>query len=120
MNINQDQATMFIPQQKSIHENSKESYREEIGKGHSKTFRFRIWKILYLTKLPLTDREIMAFLSESDVNNVRPEITRLKNDGLINEFDKIKCKITGKTVRRVIICSDQYSERKIVKDRFSI
>ncbi len=60
---------------------------------------------------PLTDREIMQTLQEIDPNNVRPEITRLKQDGLLIEVGKNKCSFTGKTVRLVTVTGTPYFNR---------
>ena len=73
--------------------------------------RKRIWETLRDSNKPMTDRELMAELSEDDVNNVRPEVTRLKQDGLIRECEKKICQWTGKKVRQTVICSTAYHTR---------
>lgn len=88
---------------KAIHENSVESHidHEEAGKGN--TYRHQIINLLTYTQQHMTDRQIIDRLHVTDVNNIRPEITRLKQLGVISEVGKTKCPITGKTVRLVAI-----------------
>ncbi|KKN51743.1 hypothetical protein LCGC14_0619200, partial [marine sediment metagenome] len=89
---------------KDIHDNSRLSHAEHEAEGKGRTYRQRIVSLLMTTqKSSMTDREIMAVLQVIDVNNIRPEITRLKQAGVIRESGKIKCPVTGKTVRTVCI-----------------
>lgn len=85
---------------KAIHENSAISYSEQNEAGRTEHFRKAIMRILSDGK-PRTDRQVMAILKETDVNNVRPEITRLKQAGKIKEVGKVVCEYTGKKVRQV-------------------
>ena len=96
---------------KAMHTNSTESYREQKKNGKTDHFRKRIWETLRDSNKPMTDREIMAELNEADCNNVRPEVTRLKQDGLIRECEKKICQWTGKKVRQTVICSTAYHTR---------
>ncbi len=82
---------------KAIHENSTVSYVEQKVKGRTEHFRKAIFRLA--SNNAKTDREYMDILKESDVNNVRPEITRLKQDGLLTECAKVICQHTGKKVR---------------------
>lgn len=84
---------------KEIHENSTLSFLEERAAGRTASFRRAVFELIRRSARPVTDREIMDALSEPDPNNVRPEITRLKQDGLIAEAGKVRCARTGKTVR---------------------
>jgi len=84
---------------KSIHQNSVESYDEHKSSGKARSFRIKILGVLSRHDTPLTDREIMNILGEVDVNNIRPEITRMKQEGILVECGKITCQHTGKTVR---------------------
>lgn len=93
---------------KAIHPNSTLSHRQQKERGQTEHFRRRIWEILRDANRAMTDRELMDVLSEDDVNNVRPEVTRLKQDGLISEVGKTICKWTGKKVRQTVICSTAY------------
>ena len=86
---------------KDIHDNSRKSHREHESSGKGATYRQQIVALLTETGRPMTDREILTTLNVEDVNNIRPEITRLKQAGEIIERGKIKCPITGKTVRTV-------------------
>ena len=95
-----------------IHENSKQSYQEQKAKGRSQSFRQAVYCTIGISPTPLTDREVMNTLKETDVNNIRPEITRLKQDGLLEEADKKTCQFTGKTVRTSKITLTPYFDRK--------
>ena len=96
--------------EKLIHQNSKDSF-----KGYKKysqdSFRRRIYEAYKHSESALTDREVMRILAESDVNNIRPEITRLKQDGLLVEVGKTQCKETFKTVRIIKISGKAYFNR---------
>ncbi len=83
-----------------IHENSRESYQDEKLRGNPDIFKQRIYNLLIKESRPLTDREIFTILNESDVNNIRPEITRMIQVGKLFEVDRVRCKTTGKKVRR--------------------
>lgn len=95
---------------KDIHENSTASYDEQKAKGKPDAFRKTIYNALKDWGR-MTDREVMVYLKEKDVNNVRPEITRLKQDGLIVEIGKARCKWTGKMVRITEISNLPYFRR---------
>lgn len=84
-----------------IHENSKTSYEDHKKSGRRDGLRISVFNVIRDSIEPITDREVMDILGENDPNNVRPEITRLKDDGLVCEGLKTKCKKTGKTVRTV-------------------
>jgi len=88
---------------KDIHSNSRKSYHENEDSGKGQTYRNRIQKLLEDTRECMTDRQIMDILNVVDVNNVRPEITRLKQAGVLREDGKVRCPITGKRVRTVRI-----------------
>lgn len=93
---------------KDIHDNSRKSHREHEGSGRGATYRQKIKALLALTGRPMTDREILTALNVQDVNNIRPEITRLKQKGLIEECGKVKCPVTHKTVRTVQIKRNEF------------
>ena len=86
----------------TLHQNSIDSYREEKELGNPKIFRIKILELLKTEGRPMTDREIFTALNETDVNNIRPEITRLIQRGNILEIDRVKCGVTRKTVRRTM------------------
>ena len=88
---------------KNIHNNSRLSHAEHEAEGKGRTYRQKIVNLLKIVKQPMTDRQIINDLHVTDVNNIRPEITRLKQAGVIQESGKIKCPVTGKTVRTVCI-----------------
>lgn len=52
---------------------------------------------------PATDRQICSACGYSDMNAVRPTITRLVEDGVLRETGSVKCPITNRTVRVVAI-----------------
>jgi hypothetical protein len=66
---------------KEVHQNSRDSF-ELFKKNSQSTFRFRIFELLKTQKRPMTDREIIDFF-ETDMNNIRPEITRMKQEGVL-------------------------------------
>jgi predicted HTH transcriptional regulator len=92
-----------LPLFKDIHEHSRLSYRENESSGKGETYRQRIVQLLTETGESMTDRQIIEALNVTDVNNIRPEITRLKQKGVLRESGKVKCPVTGKTVRTVCI-----------------
>ncbi len=92
-----------VAHKKNIHDNSRQSYKENEKSGRGETYRQKIIELLTETGEELTDRQIMNVLNVTDVNNIRPEITRLKQKGVLRESGKVKCLITGKTVRTVCI-----------------
>lgn len=94
-----------------IHPNSTASYNEQREKGKTNHFRKAIFDLLSNSKAPMTDRDFMVALNEDDVNNVRPEVTRLKQDGLIVEVGKVTCPYTGKKVRQTMITGAPYKAR---------
>ena len=96
---------------KNLHENTKESYEEEKSSGHLESNRHRIYTLLSTVPGGLTDRMIMEYLLEEDFNNIRPEITRLKEDGILHELGKTKCPKTGKSVRMVALTGAPYFAR---------
>lgn len=87
---------------KDIHENSRLSYAENEESGKGETFRQKIVSLLKQSGVPMTDRQVFETL-DTDINNIRPEITRLKQAGVLREVGKVKCPVTKKTVRTVRI-----------------
>jgi predicted transcriptional regulator len=53
-----------------------------------------------------TDREIKEIMGMGDMNAVRPRITELIKLGYIEEVGSIKCPVTNKTVRQVMIINE--------------
>ena len=86
-----------------IHPNSIESHHDNQSSGKGETYRKRIVSLLIERAEPMTDRAIIEALHVTDVNNIRPEITRLKQRGLLKELGKVTCPVTKKTVRTVCI-----------------
>lgn len=52
----------------------------------------------------------MEALGVKDANLVRPEITRMKNEGLLRETTKTACPVTGRQVRRVSPTGKPYTD----------
>jgi hypothetical protein len=97
---------------KRLHENSSESHDIRKNSGDNEDYRFLIFCALRDSDCPMTDREVMLTIGEAEKNNVSPEITRLKEDGLISECDrKQRCSVTGRTVRAVVSATDVYVPR---------
>ena len=83
----------------SIHQSSKESFREERDSGRILTYREAIYKFIKNASEPLTDREIMRALGITDPNKVRPNITNMRDDGILKELPRRVCRVTGKKCR---------------------
>lgn len=90
-----------------VHINSTVSYQEQKELGKIDSFRLKVYNTIANSPFGLTDRQVMYNLRESDFNNIRPEITRLKQDGLVGEIGKTKCFYTGKMVRVVVVLLDK-------------
>lgn len=86
-----------------IHENSRQSYFESEDSGRCRTYREKIVALLTKTGREMTDREIQTKLNVAEKSNIQPEITRLRQAGVLAETGKVKCPETGKTVRTVCI-----------------
>ena len=86
-----------------IHENSRLSYEENETTGKGQGYRERIVDLLKTTGETMTDREIQTRLDVVEKSNIQPEVTRLKQMGVLCEVGKIKCSVTNKTVRQVRI-----------------
>ena len=95
----------------SIHPNSRESYDEHVESGQQKTWRRRIYDFVDVS-IPMTACQIWKHFGEPDINNIRPEITRLKQDGLFEEVSKVRCEYTGRNVSRVKTTDKAYFDRK--------
>ena len=82
------------------HENSIKSYAEQVAKGSCVSWRKRVYR--FMANRPgrsFTDRELIETFRARDTNLVRPEVTRLIQDGLLVECGKARCAVSGKTVR---------------------
>lgn len=89
-----------------IHKNSTKSYKENESSGKGETHRKNIVALLTETDEPMTDRQIQSVLGVAEKSNIQPEITRLRQKGILKECGKVKCPVTGKTVRTVRIVKD--------------
>jgi hypothetical protein len=93
-----------------IHDNSSLSYTEHKHGGSHDTWRSNVFDF-YSKDRVLTDRDVIVGLKATDVNLVRPEITRLIQDGLLIEMGKVKCSITNRTVRTTTPTGEIYFSR---------
>jgi len=84
-----------------MHENSLEAF-------HSLDKETRRRKILEVFKArgPMTDRLVCLNLGFSEMNAVRPRITEMVKDNILEEITKTKDAITGRTVRVCQIMDD--------------
>ena len=92
----------------NIHSNSIDSFREHVRSLKLETWRHKIYYYLKDCINAKTDREIWLHFDKPDFNDIRPEITRLKQDGLLKEVGKKKCSFTNKTVRLVRSAGIEY------------
>lgn len=54
---------------------------------------------VYMANTPMTDRECLARMGRSDMNDVRPRVSELIDDCWLEECGREKCQITGRPVR---------------------
>lgn len=94
-----------------MHTNSIEAYRA----GRWYEFPKRAQDILTtLNRIqPATDRDICQRLGFSDMNAVRPRITELVRDGIIEEVADRIDSATGRPVRVVRLASRKYCEQQL-------
>ena len=85
----------------SVHDNSEESFHTQKESGSAVSYRMGIFQTLTTRGAPMTDRELMEELGATDPNYVRPEVTRLKQLGVIREAGNTTCPITKRKVRLV-------------------
>ena len=90
---------------KNMHSNSLEAYRT--GRKELTKRAILILSFLRDTGEILTDRMVMSRLGFSEPNAVRPRITELIELGYLKEAGKVRCKVTGKTVRYVYAVKKQ-------------
>ncbi len=93
-------------------DNSTESFdvhKESGGSGH---YRRRIYEVLLVAGRPLSDRELMEVLGVTDPNYIRPEVTRLRDDGIIAGKGNKTCQFTNRKVRLSVLTGAPYAERK--------
>ena len=83
----------------NVHQNSLDAYRE--GRAHLSKRAHLILDFLRGTEHPVTDRQVQHSLKFDERGQVQPRISELVAFGLVEEVDKIKCTVTGKSVRRV-------------------
>ena len=84
-----------------VHENSRKAYHEELP-----IFSARELAIMDVFResggFSMTDRTVMQRMGFTDKNSVSPRITALINEHkVLVETGKVKCPVTGKTVRVV-------------------
>ena len=88
------------PRPQRVHENSRKAYHEELP-----VFSARELAIMDVFResggFAMTDRTVMQRMGFTDKNSVSPRITELIDAGYLMEVGKVKCPMTGKTVRVV-------------------
>lgn len=94
-----------------VHKNSTLSLEEQQLRGKTESYRHKVYSLLITSGIAMTDRQMMEMLNEDDVNNIRPEITRLKQDGILRECGLKVCSRTGKLVRLVEVTDKPYFSR---------
>lgn len=97
---------MSTSNRRRLHINSLEAFYE----GQEKLFDKREKEVLSALrrKGPMTDREVMFELCFEEPNAVRPRITTLIDDNVLEQVGKKKDAITGKTVRIVRIRANPF------------
>lgn len=88
-----------------IHLNSLAAYHD--GKLDVFTKRQRVILGAFERRGAMTDRECAGVLGFAEMNAVRPRITELVNDGVLEEVESVLCPVTKKTVRRCRIASER-------------
>jgi predicted ArsR family transcriptional regulator len=87
-----------------IHENSRASY--DAIKPELSGRRKEIYLTLCKSSRKMTDREVKDEMGLNDMNSVRPRITELIKMGHVEEVGNVKCPLTGKTVRQVMVFNE--------------
>lgn len=86
-----------------IHENSRVALKENESSGKGPSYREQVVCLLKSAGEAMTDREIQTRLCVTEKSNIQPEVTRLKQKGVLEECGKVACPVTGKKVRLVKI-----------------
>jgi hypothetical protein len=95
----------------SNRDNSADSYGEHKARGKAGLFRRGIYDLLLKAGRGMTDREMMERLGAEDPNLVRPEVTRLAQDGILRRTGDTTCPVTGRKVRISTLTGKPYRER---------
>ena len=86
---------------KAIHDNSTQAHHAHESQGKGESYRSRIMGLLSRTGVAMTTRQITDTLNAKDFNLIRPEVTRLKDKGLLKEAGRIICPKSGHMVMTV-------------------
>lgn len=91
-----------------IHKNSKEAYKIIMESGRKESRHRFIIKILTSVEQPLTDYTILQYYKKDsdNLNLVRPRITELHNDGILQEGPPAKSHEGNLNVRTSIMNPD--------------
>ena len=84
----------------TIHPHSTEAYNEEAPKLSKREKEILHW-LTYRAPASFTDREISDGMFFSHRSEVQPRISDLIRKTLVEQVMSVKCKFTGKTVRKV-------------------
>jgi hypothetical protein len=82
----------------TVANNSKKAFA-----NHNKqTRRQQVFDIYQARGVAMTDRQVMHDFGSVDPNSVRPAITALYKDGILDDLGNVECQETGEDVR---VCS---------------
>ena len=88
------------PRPQRVHENSRKAYHEELPKLDRRCTA--IMELFARHPEPKTVRQVKEMMGFKDMNGVAPRITKLVDvHKALVEVGKVKCPVTGKTVRVV-------------------
>ena len=88
------------PRPQRVHENSRKAYHEELPKLDRRCTA--IMELFARHPEPKTARQVKEMMGFKDMNGVAPRITKLVDaHKALVEVGKVKCPVTGKTVRVV-------------------
>lgn len=85
----------------SVHTHSHLALEEIKGEGKLSRRQAAILQWLLANPRPWTDREIAAGMGYREMNAVRPRITELVDQGILQECGSVICQVTRKRVRQV-------------------
>lgn len=88
-----------------IHDNSIDAYYQEKPKLGGR--RRKIIEVFFKEGSSLSDRQVLNRLKLHDMNQVRPRITELVNEGYLEELGHIKDAVTDKKVRTCRIINNK-------------
>jgi|GEM_PF-4443719 len=94
-----DQGPLFA--RRNTHQHSAMALKAQEAAGTTPKRCQAILGVLRASNRNMTDREIKDALDFSDMNSVRPRITEMIRDGILEEAGSVACPVTSMTVRCV-------------------